>query len=324
MTLLLASGWLGTRQHQYEAAGAVIVVLLLLLLVLLLTMERRKKAAAAGGEVAAERPPKAEKLPKPEKAPRPPKGGKSVDEVAQRLEERLSASFDRLRAEEQRLDERQVALSASEAEFERTAEERIARLTEWEQRLHARESQGGAQEAAAEQTFRQRELDLAQRAADLAAREAALARRAAEVEPQPQVQPPAGSDVDERERALAERIAALSHRELELARKSAELALRERAAAVLPEQQPLQAAPPPPPPEPEPAPEPVPPAVGSAGGRWNVHALDRLVEERGKEFPDRVEEWTSYLYSLRSYASPDGSLPSSFDTLIEETFGELV
>ena len=59
-------------------------------------------------------------------------------------------------------------------------------------------------------------------------------------------------------------------------------------------------------------------------GRWNVLALDRLVEQRGHEFPGRVEEWTSYLHSLRAYASPDGSLPASFDTLIGETFGELL
>jgi hypothetical protein len=81
-------------------------------------------------------------------------------------------------------------------------------------------------------------------------------------------------------------------------------------------------------PEPEPAlePEPIHEAEPSpdAPGRWNVLALDRLVEQRGHEFPDRVAEWTSYLYSLRAYAAPDGSLPTSFDTLIEETFGDLI
>ena len=87
-------------------------------------------------------------------------------------------------------------------------------------------------------------------------------------------------------------------------------------------------------PEPEPPlafePEPVHEAEPSADpapdapGHWNVLALDRLVEQRGHEFPDRIAEWTSYLYSLRAYAAPDGSLPTSFDTLIEETFGDLV
>jgi hypothetical protein len=83
------------------------------------------------------------------------------------------------------------------------------------------------------------------------------------------------------------------------------------------------------PPEPvPPTPAPQPPAASVAGepprGRWNVHQLESLVNERGREFPDRAEEWTSYLYSLRAYASADGSLPSSFDALIAETFGELV
>ncbi len=81
-------------------------------------------------------------------------------------------------------------------------------------------------------------------------------------------------------------------------------------------------------PEPEPQPDPDPPAPPAAApdtpGRWNVLALDRLVEQRGRDFPDRVEEWTSYLYSLRAYAAPDGSLPPSFDSLIKETFGDLI
>jgi hypothetical protein len=52
--------------------------------------------------------------------------------------------------------------------------------------------------------------------------------------------------------------------------------------------------------------------------------LERLVNDRGEEFPDRRDEWTSYLYFLREYAEPDGTVPSSFDWLIEETFSELV
>ncbi len=59
-------------------------------------------------------------------------------------------------------------------------------------------------------------------------------------------------------------------------------------------------------------------------GRWNLFALQRLVDERGGEHPDRLEEWASYLYFLREYAKPDGAVPASFDWLIEETFTELV
>ncbi len=42
------------------------------------------------------------------------------------------------------------------------------------------------------------------------------------------------------------------------------------------------------------------------------------------EFPERVDEWSSYLYFLREYAEPDGSVPASFDGLIQNTFAELV
>jgi hypothetical protein len=182
------------------------------------------------------------------------------------------------------------------------------------------------------------------------------AARPAPVAPPPAVDPQASADLAERERAISARLAGVAQRELELARRAAELAARERepappapeppppAAAPPPEPEPVtlptfpptpelapQVAPPPPPPpppapDPEPQPEPPAPApvAADAPGRWNVLALDRLVEQRGHEFPDRVEEWTSYLYSLRAYAGPDGSLPASFDTLIEETFGDLI
>jgi hypothetical protein len=159
------------------------------------------------------------------------------------------------------------------------------------------------------------------------------------------VDPRASAELEERERAISARLAGVAQRELELARRSADLAARERQpappapAAPPPEPEPVtlptfpptpelapQVTPPPPPPPPPPDPEPPAPApvAADAPGRWNVLALDRLVEQRGREFPDRVEEWTSYLYSLRAYAAPDGSLPASFDSLIEETFGDLV
>jgi len=61
-----------------------------------------------------------------------------------------------------------------------------------------------------------------------------------------------------------------------------------------------------------------------ATGLWNLLVLERLVNDRGDEFPDRRDEWASYLYFLREYAAPDGTVPSSFDGLIQETFSELV
>jgi hypothetical protein len=59
-------------------------------------------------------------------------------------------------------------------------------------------------------------------------------------------------------------------------------------------------------------------------GRYNLVTLERLVEARAGEFPHRADEWTSYLYFLREFAGPDGSVPATFDWLIQETFNELV
>ena len=59
-------------------------------------------------------------------------------------------------------------------------------------------------------------------------------------------------------------------------------------------------------------------------GRWNLNELARIVEERGPDFPERQDEWQSYLFFLRSYAEPDGTVPASFDWLIEETFAGIV
>ena len=53
-------------------------------------------------------------------------------------------------------------------------------------------------------------------------------------------------------------------------------------------------------------------------------ALERLVEERGGSFPTGGDEWTSYLFFLREYAESDGTVPASFDWLIEDEFAELV
>jgi capsular polysaccharide biosynthesis protein len=120
------------------------------------------------------------------------------------------------------------------------------------------------------------------------------------------------SDRAGRERRLEERVAVVTRREAEIARRAAELAVRER----------VPPPPPPPPAEPPPAPAKRPPPTD--GGTYNIVALQRLVDERGSEFPDRVEEWNAYLFFLREYAGPDGMVPGGFDWLVEETFGELV
>jgi hypothetical protein len=65
-------------------------------------------------------------------------------------------------------------------------------------------------------------------------------------------------------------------------------------------------------------------AANGREGAYNLLTLERLAEQRGAEFPDQVEEWTSYLYFLRDYAAPDGSVPARFNGLISETFADLL
>lgn len=170
--------------------------------------------------------------------------------------------------------------------------------------------------SAAETLVDRLEQRLAARESALAARERDLRQRIDELRAL-ESQPPDDSHLAERERSIAERerqleerIAAVTRRELAVARAAAQ------PARLSPE------------PAPEPAPKPAPaapPAIPRAdGGAYNLTALERLVEERGAAFPERGEEWDSYLYFLRDYAAADGSLPPSFDALVEETFGPLL
>jgi hypothetical protein len=133
------------------------------------------------------------------------------------------------------------------------------------------------------------------------------------------------SELTRREQKLVERIARVTAREVELARRAAALALREREFEARPEPEPAPA----PEPEPEPEPERAPERQRAAAvqtdrnGHYNLVTLEGLVEHRSGEFPERAEEWTSYLFFLRDYAAPDGSLPDSFDPLISDTFSDL-
>lgn len=96
-----------------------------------------------------------------------------------------------------------------------------------------------------------------------------------------------------------------------------------------------------PPPEPEPEPAPVEPAAraepepqrapvvtlprrAAQGREWNLWEIERLVRERLKDDPERLEESQFILLHLRSYANPDGSLPSEFDGLVRESFGAVL
>jgi hypothetical protein len=127
-------------------------------------------------------------------------------------------------------------------------------------------------------------------------------------------------EVTKRERALARRAGELAKREKQLERREEELA----AAAARPAPSQRRQA------EPEPEPVPVevrelPPEVAlePAPGHWNLHALELLVREQGSADPSEQGEWNTYLFFLRQHANPDGSLPPSFDGLVNEVFGSL-
>jgi hypothetical protein len=189
-----------------------------------------------------------------------------------------------------------------------------------------RSMSGPASDRALERLVDRLEAKLTARESALAARERDLQAavdelRAAQAESSAQVAPPAADDsaLRAREQKLEERIARVTAREVELARRAGALAVREREFDARPE----------PVPEPAPAPvaEPEPRRAAAVepdrNGHYNLVTLEGLVEHRGREFPERAEEWTSYLFFLRDYASPDGSLPNSFDALISDTFSEL-
>ena len=185
-------------------------------------------------------------------------------------------------------------------------EQLVARL---EARLVARESALAA-----------RERDLQDAIAELRTAQAAAAV------------PPDDSDLVRREQRLEERIAAVTRRELKVARRAAELEAearsgppgrrdpspsRSRSRSRSREPEPASAV------EATAAAEPR-PAGPAPGGRYNLLTLEKLVEEKQDAFPDRADDWTSYLFFLREYASSDGTVPATFDWLIQDTFAELV
>jgi Chain length determinant protein len=238
---------------------------------------------------------------------------RAAQELADRLEQRLAGRERALAARERdlqaRIDELKALDADSPADRERELEERVAHV--------ARRELEAARPAAAvagdvrderEAELAEREHQLEERIARVTRRELELARRAA-----------TSSHADEAKAAeLAQREASLIEREHSL---EARLALHSQREAGLAER---AAAPPPAVSAPAPA---VPsPAAEDAdgGGAYNLVALEQLVEARAADFPDRAEEWQSYLFFLRDYARPGGALPSSFDWLILDTFRELV
>jgi hypothetical protein len=111
----------------------------------------------------------------------------------------------------------------------------------------------------------------------------------------------------------------------------------ERAPQEEPQPEPARALEAVPRPEPEPEPEPeeeepeaeeLVPALPQAARRrpdgWNLWDLELRAKRLAGEDRDRDEEWNALFVSLREFAQPDGTLPTEFDALVEESFEELV
>jgi hypothetical protein len=240
------------------------------------------------------------------------------DRAAERLADRL----------EQRLVAREAALAARERDLQRALDDlRAAQAAAPNAATHEREAAEklAAREAALSErvaAVTKRELEVARRAAELAVREA---------EPEPAAVPEATAGSDPEGLTPLAVPEATAGSDPEGLAPSAE---PEAAAGSDPEGLTPLAVPEPAggsdpegltPSEPEPEPaaaEAEPPRARD--GTYNLMTLERLVENRRAEFPERAEEWSSYLYFLREYAAPDGSVPAGFDALIEDTFAELV
>jgi outer membrane biosynthesis protein TonB len=137
--------------------------------------------------------------------------------------------------------------------------------------------------------------------------------------------------------ALAEWL--LSRREperpvvIELSSPAAVTPLSEPEPEPAPEPEPESAAEPEHEPEPEPEPEPPPPAEeepvvalppGPEPREWNLWELERVTREAAGADAARDEERSFLLMYLREFADQDGVLPVSFDSLVRETFGDVL
>jgi hypothetical protein len=98
--------------------------------------------------------------------------------------------------------------------------------------------------------------------------------------------------------------------------------------ALEPAQEPETEAPP------EPAPAETPPEQPRVGTfttgsldvprQWNLWELERVAREQGGTDPTRDEERSLLLMYLRDFAAADGVLPTSFDRIVRESFGDVL
>jgi outer membrane biosynthesis protein TonB len=101
---------------------------------------------------------------------------------------------------------------------------------------------------------------------------------------------------------------------------------------IRPEPPRIVAVPPPPPepdPEPEAQPEPEPAPVTFIGANdgpkeWNLWELERAARDNATDDLVRNEERSYLLMYLREFAGPDGILPTDFDGLVRDAFGDVL
>ena len=107
---------------------------------------------------------------------------------------------------------------------------------------------------------------------------------------------------------------------------------REPEPEPTPEPPRIVAVPSPAPPEPEPQPEPEPDAArvvafiqANDGPReWNLWELERAARDHATDDVVRNEERSYLLMYLREFAGPDGVLPTDFDGLVRDAFGDVL
>jgi len=222
------------------------------------------------------------------------------DDVAEALERRIDQRVDALLAEQDRLARRRAQL----AELERELRER--------QRSLDAESLDERERALAE-----REREVARREEEGLALARAIVRDRGELEA---ARARAQRESDE---AVAELRGDLADAHAEIERLRSELERLEQSASAAPPAPLVETRPAEAPATPvEPAPG-APPASTDPGG-WNLGELEAWLDTEGAIWPERVDDWAAYLFYLRDYAEPDGSLPASFDALLDEVFGSVV
>jgi hypothetical protein len=62
----------------------------------------------------------------------------------------------------------------------------------------------------------------------------------------------------------------------------------------------------------------------AAPREWNIWELERIARDQGGDDIARNEERAYLLMYLREFANPDGNLPSDFDAVVRESFGDVL